>query len=494
MPLTPSPLIPGTSPLPNPGQQPPNRRAIRVGALLSLLVLILTLGAGQILLLHIVFFAPGLEAQANSSTSSGAPAAMFQGFVYPWTRAQSGGGYTTPASLENMESEAKIFHMNSVIIPVVGNMPLRDDSTILWQSTDNGDKYTLPDSDYEQAISDAKKAGLVPILKLEVRQEDPLSGGSESSQYIGEFWSDYDSSTTTTLPNGASITVGPTERQWFDNYAAFAVHYAQMSQQYHLPFFIFGSDLTSVSYDTAGTGISNDPHGIENVPGETCTNPTGRRDCEWRHVIHALRQSIYTELSKNQTETGASYTGKLIYEASWSAAPQAQTDGATAPEYMSIPWWDAVDYIGIDAEFPLTPEGADVPVNDLEAAWNGQTTTYGAGGSGDVVGNLESLSQKFQKPILFTTAGYDSAAGANTGQPTSNPDQGEQLFDMQALLETFEGQSWWDGVFWSADYPIAPRSSQPDWTISSNWAGDTLASSKTAGQWLAGHYKNNPLP
>jgi hypothetical protein len=64
---------------------------------------------------------------------------------------------------------------------------------------------------------------------------------------------------------------------------------------------------------------------------------------------------------------------------------------------------------------------------------------------------------------------------------------------MQALLGTFEGQSWWAGVFWSADSPIAPRSKQPFWNVSSNWAGDTLNTSKSAGMWLASHYQNNPL-
>ena len=98
MPLTPSPLIPGTSSLPSSGQQPPNKRAIRIGALLSLLVLIVTLGAGQLLLNRILFFVPGLEAQANSSTSTGTATPPFQGFVYPWTRVESGGGYSTAAS------------------------------------------------------------------------------------------------------------------------------------------------------------------------------------------------------------------------------------------------------------------------------------------------------------------------------------------------------------------------------------------------------------
>jgi hypothetical protein len=493
MPLTPSPLIPGTSPLLDPGQQPPNRRAMRIGALLTTLVLIVSLGAGQLLFTRILFFAPGLQAQANSSSTAGTTA-TFQGFVYPWTRDLTGGGYTTAASLTNMQSEAATFHMNSVIIPVVADMPYRADSVLLWHSSDSGDIHTLPDSNYEQAISDAKKAGLVPILELKVDQEDPLSGGSESSQYIGEFWSDFGSSATTGLGNGKNITVGPTEKQWFDNYTAFAVHYAEISQQDNLPYLIMGSDLTSVSYDTQGTNLHNDPHGVDqNVPGEPCTNPTGRRDCEWRHVIHALRAASYATLSKHQSTTGAGYTGKLIYEASWGPAPQAQSNGASSPEYSSIAWWDAVDYIGVDAEFPLTQNGIDVPVSYLTNAWNGQKTPYGAGNSGNIMGNLETVSQQFQRSVVFTTASYASAPGANAGQPANAEDENEQLFDVQALLGTFETQSWWSGVFWSADYPIAPRSSQPHWNVSSNWAGDTLATSKPAGQWLAMHYKNNPL-
>src|SRR5215469_13795543 len=244
MPLTSSPLIPGTSPLPNPGQQPPNERALRIGAIVTLLVLIVTLGAGQLLLPHILFLEPGFQAQAVGSSSSGGTAAPFQGFVYPWTRKQTGGGYNTPASLANMVSEHKTFHMNSVIIPVVADMPVRDNSPILWHSNQSGDIHTLPDSDYEQAISDARKAGLLPILELKVDQEDNLSGGSSSSQYVGVFWSDYKSTQGTTVGNGISITVGKTEKQWFDNYTAFAVYYANMSKQYNLPYFIFGSDLT----------------------------------------------------------------------------------------------------------------------------------------------------------------------------------------------------------------------------------------------------------
>ncbi len=494
MPLTPSPLIPGTSPMPNPGQQPPNKRALRLGALLTVPILVGLLAAGQALLPRILFLAPGLQAQANGSAANGGGStATFQGFVYPWTHDMTGGGYTSTISPQNLKSEAHDFHMNAVIIPVVAEMPYRDDSTLLWHSTDQGDRFTLSDSDYQQAIDDAKKAGLVPILELKVYQDDKFSP-SIGPQYVGWFWAYSASNGSTSLTNGKTIHVGQTERQWFDNYTDFAVHYAQMSQQNHLPYFIIGSDLTAVAYDTQATNVKADPQGIDHgVPGEPCTNGLGRRDCEWRHVVHAIRQPSYSSLATHQSENGASYSGKLIYEADWSSTAGQPNNGASQPEYTSVTWWDAIDFIGVDAEFPLTANGSDVDVTDLENAWNGLKTPYGLGGAGNIFSNLENISSKFQRQIIFTTAGYASASGANTGQPNgSAPDQQEQLLDMQALLETFQGLPWWAGVFWYADYPVQ-RSAQSNWAVSSNWAGDTLDSSKSAGNWLAGYYKDNPL-
>ena len=157
-----------------------------------------------------------------------------------------------------------------------------------------------------------------------------------------------------------------------------------------------------------------------NVPGEPCSSTTtGRRDCEWRDVIYAIRQPSYSTIVKHQSEVGGDYTGQLIYEASWSGVQGVNAGGASQPEFSSIAWWDAVNYIGVDAEFPLTQNGADVPVSDLENAWNGlNTPAYGAGGSGDIVGNLQAVSQQFQKPIVFTTASYRVPTGLT---PASRP-------------------------------------------------------------------------
>ncbi len=497
MPLSPAPLLPGSSPLPEPGRRPPDNRALRLGALAMLPALIVALLAGPLLLPGLGFAVASVQGQAGGGVPAAA-AAQFQGFVYNWSAAQSGGGFTSPDSLKNMRSEVSLFHMNAVIIPVVADMPVRSGSELDWHAGQKNDKDTLPESDYERAIQDARKAGLLPILELQVRQYDYLSGSNTSGSLVGRVW--YDSrSTDNYLALGG--TVGTLEKTWFDNYTAFAAEYARVSQKYHLPYFIIGDDLTNVTTDTSHTTAKGDPYGIDHgVPGESFPNCAGRRDCEWRHVIHALRSPEYATFIKHVGMQGASYTGKLIYAANWGGA----TDGESLPEFENITWWDAVDIIGVDAYFPLTQMSADLDVGSLEKAWNGTLQTV-AGGQQNITQRLATVSAKYGHSIMFTAAGYASSPGSNSdpsalggqgaspGQTTA-VDSVEQLNDMQALLETFNGLPWWDGVFWNGDEPLSPRTSQASWASGSAWAGDTLQTSKPAGQWLATFYQSNPLP
>jgi hypothetical protein len=367
-------------------------------------------------------------------------------------------------------------------------MPTRSLSYIAWHPNDSGNRDTFADNIYIQAINDARKAGLVPILELKLRQQDALSGTNETPQLVGSIWSQLLSNLNIA---SAQDNIGVLEHRWFDNYTQFAVHYAQMSEQYHLPYFIIGDQLTNVTEDTARTNAKVDPGGIDHgVPGESFPNCAGRRDCGWRHVIHALKVSTYASFVGHQTQTGGGYTGKLIYAAAWNGA----SEGATDSEYNHITWWDAVDVIGVDAFFPLT-QNADIGVNDLVNAWNGKGLDLQ--GQGDIVGNLATIASTFGRPVLFTAAGYKSATGANgdpLGAPSTSPDQFEQLNDMQALLQAFSSTPYWDGVLWYTEQPFTPRSSQPDWKSSTYWGGDTLAASKLSGQWLARYYTNNPLP
>ena len=494
MPLSPAPLLPGTSPLPDPRGRPPSRRALRTGAFAAIPALVALLIIGQLFQSQLLFLVPGLQAQAGSSEGGGgdattASSSIFQGFVYNWSRdmeknAPKGSGFNQPASLQNLQSESGTFHMNAVIIPVVADMPQRSGSALYWDSKNSNDVSTLPDTDYADAIHDALKAHLVPILELQVRQHDPESGGNDGATLVGAGWT-FTSSTSIGEGN-----IGSLERTWFDNYTAFAVHYAQMSQQYHLPYFIVGDQLANVTVESAYTTRKADPHSIINVPGDpSCPGTAGRRECEWRHAIHAVTAASYDTINGNKSQTGGGYTGKLIYAAYW-GVPSA---GVQVSEFDHIGWWDAVSYIGVDAFFPLTQNLQDVDVQSLENAWNGQFNP--SGNQGDIVGRLQRLSDSFKKPVLFTAAGYASAAGANSsnGISDSTRNDDEQLNDMEALLLTFKTQAWWAGVFWYADEPIVPRESVKFWASSTAWAGNTLQSSKAAGKWLAGYYQPAPM-
>src|SRR5579859_390976 len=497
MPLSPAPLLPGISPLPDPRGRPPSRRSLRIGAFAAIPTLVALLVVGRFFLPQLLFLMPGLQARAGNSgsdTSTSSGGATFQGFVYNWTRdmaknAPKGSGYNQPASLQNLQSESDIFHMNTVIIPVVADMPERSNSPLYWHSSDQNDVSTLSDADYGAAIHDALKAHLVPILELQVRQHDQVeNGGNDSATLVGAAW-DLQSYVRIGV-GGGQQTVGALEQAWFDNYTAFAVHFAQMSQQYHLPYFIIGDQLANVTVESDYTTRKADPRGIINVPGDpSCPGTAGRRECEWRHVIHAITASGYATINGHHSSTGGGYAGKLVYAAYWDK-PSA---GVSVSEFDHIGWWDALDFIGVDAYFPLTQNLQDVDVQALINAWNGQFNP--SGNQGNIVARLQRLADTYKKQVIFTAAGYASAAGSNSADGISDTtrNDAEQLNDMKAMLLTFTSEGWWAGAFWSADEPIVPRETQPFWKISSAWAGNTLQSSKLAGQWLAGYYQPEPM-
>ena len=93
-----------------------------------------------------------------------------------------------------------------------------------------------------------------------------------------------------------------------------------------------------------------------------------RREREWRDLIAAVR---------------AVYAGPITY-------------GATAEELTGVPFWDAVDFIGVSAYFPLVAEQTPSPAA-LAAAWRPIRET------------LRALSARHGKRVVFTEIGYRSA-------------------------------------------------------------------------------------
>lgn len=505
MPLSPAPLLPGHSPLPNPGERPADRRALRMGALIAIVLLVGMLVPANKFLTKLAFFTPGLLARASANETGGGGGAAFQGFVYDWTLRSSGqGGYTTPASLTNMRSEARDFHMNTVVIPIYADMPSIDGGTLYWHASDNYPNLdTLPDASYIQAIQDAHTAGLEPVLELEVRQQDINEKPDERQKYIGDGWYNQPSNQAVYI-NGNPVQVGAAERTWVDNYTAFAVHFAQLAAAQHVRYFILGDSLANLTTDSPSSVASADPQGLVKVPGDDfdAKKCSGRHECYWRHIIHAVRAATYGTYGGRKNQTGASYHGQLLYAASW--APANGGGGSGPGEFEAIQWWNALSAVGIDAQFPLTQADVDVSTTTLVNAWHGKGSDVQ--GEGDIFSRIAHVAEQTGKPVVFTSAGYESTPGANISpgrRDGTQYDPNEQLDDMQALVQTFAGTPWWLGVFWSTDAPLAPRSAQFNWEEGTQWAGDNLQpydaannphGSKPAGIWLAQNTHKTGVP
>ena len=156
------------------------------------------------------------------------------------------------------------------------------------------------------------------------------------------------------------------------------------------------SQQTGVDYFSVGTEMSS----------------TQYREKDWRQLIQDVRKV---------------YTGPLTYCAN-------HNGGET-----SVNWWDALDAIGVDAYYPLAVSSKPT-VEQIKIAWKPYVTL------------LENLSKKWDKPIIFTEAGYTSQKGSLTapwGERNNQPiNLQEQADGYQGLLETFSDKPWWHGVFW----------------------------------------------
>ncbi|MCH7525500.1 MAG: glycoside hydrolase [Bacteroidetes bacterium] len=120
------------------------------------------------------------------------------------------------------------------------------------------------------------------------------------------------------------------------------------------------------------------------------------------------------------------YKGKLTYAANWD-------------EFKRTPFWSDLDYIGIDAYFPVSDEKIPTVAQCLEG-WKIHKKV------------IKALSDKYNKQILFTEFGYRSMdySGKEPWQSDykikSLNLQG-QTNTTQALFETFWSEDWFAGGF-----------------------------------------------
>jgi len=120
------------------------------------------------------------------------------------------------------------------------------------------------------------------------------------------------------------------------------------------------------------------------------------------------------------------YKGKLTYAANWD-------------EFKRVPFWNELDYIGIDAYFPLTAKKTPT-IEDFEAGWQPHKI------------EIQKTQKKFNTPVLFTEYGYRSIDFTGKKPWDSKRITGSinllaQKNGLQAIHNQFWKEDWFAGGF-----------------------------------------------
>jgi len=174
---------------------------------------------------------------------------------------------------------------------------------------------------------------------------------------------------------------------WKKSYREFILYYAKMAERNEVEMFCIGTEFTKLAIEKSDF---------------------------WKKLIREVRNI---------------YSGKITYAANW------------YNEFEKITFWDELDYIGIQAYFPLV-KNKNPSVQQISKGW--KKHFY----------NLEKVHKKFGKKILFTELGYKSTADSaikpwewidysNLNQPVSIETQ-VNCYD--AFFKTVWKKRWMAGV------------------------------------------------
>lgn len=133
----------------------------------------------------------------------------------------------------------------------------------------------------------------------------------------------------------------------------------------------------------------------------------------WKALIKAVRKI---------------YSGKVTYAANWD-------------NYTNIKFWGQLDYIGVDAYFPLS-KTKNVEFNVLSEHWK------------KITKKLEAFSKKQNKKIVFTEYGYKSTHFSAWNQweiesikPQEKVNVNAQVIAYRSLYKSVWNQPWFAGGF-----------------------------------------------
>lgn len=171
---------------------------------------------------------------------------------------------------------------------------------------------------------------------------------------------------------------------WFDSYSAFMSHYAEIAEK-------TGCEMLCIGCEMVGTE---------------------RKETYWRTLIGELRSM---------------YHGKMTYNTNHGKEEK-------------IKWFDALDYIGTSAYFPVGTESGSTKAEMVEK-WE------------KVAEYFENLTATFGKKVIFMEIGCRSALGCAsmpwdfTHQDNPRSEE-EQANFYESCLEVFKDKPWFSGMFW----------------------------------------------
>ncbi len=174
---------------------------------------------------------------------------------------------------------------------------------------------------------------------------------------------------------------------WWSAYRRYVLHHALLAAWARADIFCLGVELD-----------------------RTVTGP--ERERAWRELIASVR---------------VLFPGPLTYAANWDRAPE-------------VPFWDALDFVGVDAYYPLA-SGDQATDADLAA------------GAAGVVRQLEHLAKTARRPLLLTEVGFPArrAAWREPHSEAGEYEEEDQLRSYRALFGALGRRPWLAGVFlWKA--------------------------------------------
>ena len=171
---------------------------------------------------------------------------------------------------------------------------------------------------------------------------------------------------------------------WEDSYAKYVLFYAELSEKYKVEMFCIGTELKEFIKE---------------------------RPQFWNQLITDVRKK---------------YSGKLTYAANWD-------------NYDKISFWSSLDYIGVDAYFPIS-EMKTPTLKNLIKGWQRWWSA------------IEKVSAKNQKNVIFTEIGYRSIDYCAKTPWVSYEDLGAenqeaQMETLKSFFETAKNIDYFKGAF-----------------------------------------------